>query len=55
MNIPICPGGACPLRMTCRRFQDWLNNEEDDPDIEMEPDYHNGGCLLYVQKQFYDR
>lgn len=51
-NYLLCPGDACPLRMTCRRHQEWLNNEDDEAD-EMIPYYHNGGCFGYDQKEFY--
>lgn len=52
INYLICSGEACPLRMTCQRFQNWLNNEDDDAD-EMEPDYHGNHCEKYVAKEFY--
>lgn len=51
-NYLICPGEACPLRMTCQRFQNWLNHEDEDPD-EMEPAYNNGECYAYDAKPFY--
>lgn len=51
-NYLICSGDACPLRMTCRRHQQWLNNEDDEAD-EMEPDYHNGKCYAYEQEEYY--
>lgn len=51
-NYLICSGEACPLRMTCQRFQNWLSNEDDDAD-EMEPDYHDGHCWEYIAKEFY--
>lgn len=52
-NHILCPGDACPLRWTCYRWQNWLNNEDDDAE-EMLPDYHNGGCRSYEQKTFTD-
>ena len=53
-NYLICPGEACPLRMTCERHQSWLNNEDEDAD-EMEPAYNSktGACERYEQKTFY--
>ena len=53
-NYLICSGEACPLRMTCRRYQEWLNNEDDEAD-EMEPAYNTrtGVCERYEQKEFY--
>ena len=51
-NHLLCPGEACPLRFTCRRWQDWLNNEDDDAD-EMIPGYLNGKCISYEQKGYY--
>ena len=51
-NYLICHGEACPLRMTCRRYQEWLNNEDDEAN-EMDPDYHDGKCYAYEQKQYY--
>lgn len=48
----ICPGGACPLRLTCQLFQNWLNNE-DRTSEELYPCYHKGKCLLYKQKEYY--
>lgn len=51
-NYLLCPGEACPLRMSCQRHQDWLNNE-DDEDIELVPDYHDGKCKNLIPKGFY--
>lgn len=50
-NHLICPGDACPLRMTCQRYQDWLNNEDDEAP-EMDPDY-DGECWGFVRKDYY--
>lgn len=51
-NYLICPGGACPLRLTCQLFQNWLNNEDRESE-ELYPCYHKGKCLLYKQKEYY--
>ncbi len=51
-NHLLCPGDACPLRMTCNRFQEWLNSEDDEAP-EMNPDYHEGECYGYVRREFY--
>lgn len=53
-NYLICPGEACPLRMTCQRHQAWLNNEDEDAD-EMIPAYNSktGGCERYDRREFY--
>jgi len=53
-NYLLCSGEACPLRMTCRRHQEWLNNEDDEAD-EMEPAYRPklDICAKYEQKTFY--
>lgn len=53
-NYLICPGEACPLRMTCRRHQAWLNNEDDEAD-EMEPAYNpkTGACERLEIKDYY--
>ena len=51
-NHLLCPGDACPLRHSCRKFQNWLNSE-DDEDQEMTPDYHEGECMFYEQKTYY--
>lgn len=48
----ICPGDACPLRFSCQRFQDWLNNEGDELP-EMNPDYHDGECWGFNAKEYY--
>lgn len=50
-NYLLCSGDACPLRMTCWRYQEWLNSEDDEAP-EMEPDYHDGECWAYDQKEF---
>lgn len=52
-NSLVCPGDACPLRFTCVRWHNWLDREDDDDWFEMEPDYHNGTCKSYIQKEFY--
>ena len=53
-NYLLCPGEACPLRMTCRRHQEWLNNEDDGAD-EMEPAYNpkTRTCDLFQDKGYY--
>ena len=50
-NHLLCPGDACPLRMTCQHFADWLNNEDDEAP-EMTP-YNDGACYAYEQRTFY--
>lgn len=52
VNDLICSGGACPLRLTCRRFHAWLDNEDEDTP-EMEPDYKKDHCDKYIQIEFY--
>lgn len=51
-NYLLCPGEACPLRMSCQRYQEWLNNEDDEAP-EMMPDYHDGECYAFVPKPQY--
>ena len=51
-NFLLCPGEACPLRHSCLRFQEWLNNEDDEAP-EMNPDYQEGECYAYEQKKYY--
>ena len=51
-NYLICSGEACPLRMTCRRHQEWLNNEDDEAE-EMSPAYHKDSCERYERKEYY--
>ena len=51
-NYLICPGEACPLRMTCRRFQSWLYRD-DDSDDEMIPAYKGDTCERYLMKEYY--
>lgn len=51
-NYMVCPGDACPLRMTCERFHAWLNSEDDEAP-EATPDYHEGECVFYDQHQYY--
>lgn len=50
-NYLLCSGDACPLRFTCWRYQEWLNSEDDEAP-EMDPDYHDGECWAYDQKEF---
>lgn len=51
-NYLICSGEECPIRLTCRRFIAWLDNEEEDSD-EMEPAFRNGTCERYLIKEYY--
>lgn len=51
-NYMTCPGDACPLRMTCQRHQAWLSRD-DDEESEMNPDYHEGECVFYEQKDYF--
>ena len=51
-NYLLCPGDACPLRMTCERYRAWLNNEDDEAP-EVMPDYHEGECVFYERKEYF--
>lgn len=51
-NYLVCPGGACPLRYTCRRFMGWLVLDDEDTD-EMDPAYKEGKCERYLIKEYY--
>ncbi len=51
-NYLLCSGEACPLRMTCVLWQNWLDNEDDDSE-EMIPSYHDGKCSVYEQKNYF--
>lgn len=48
-NHLLCPGDACPLRMTCQHYSDWLSNEDDEAP-EMTPDYQ---CKSYDRKDYF--
>ena len=53
-NFLICPGEACPLRLICRRFQEWINNEDDDAgEIAAVFNPKTGTCDFYEQIEFY--
>ena len=49
-ELMLCPGEACPLRLTCRKFHAWLDNEDDEAE-EMVPAFSpkTGDCRLYDQ------
>lgn len=51
-NYLLCSGEACPLRMSCRRHQEWLNNDDFEAP-EMNPDYHEGECYAFEAKPQY--
>lgn len=51
-NYLICHGGACPLRLTCRRFMAWLDNEDEEAE-EMMPSFKDGDCDRYEMKEYY--
>ena len=51
-NYLLCPGDACPLRMTCQRYQALLNSDDDDAP-EMMPDYNEGECWGFQPKEYY--
>ena len=53
-ELMLCPGEACPLRLTCRKFHAWLDNEDDEAE-EMVPAFNakTGDCYLYDQIEFY--
>lgn len=52
-NYLLCRGDNCPLKMSCYRHFAWLHNEDDFEAPEMEPDYHEGECYAYDQKEYY--
>ena len=49
-NYLLCSGEACPLRMSCKRHQEWLNNEDFEAP-EMDPDYE-GECPFFQERTF---
>lgn len=51
-NHLLCSGEACPLRMSCNRHQEWLNNEDFEAP-EMTPDYHDGECYAFERKEYF--
>ena len=51
-NYLLCSGDYCPIRWTCRRFNEWLNSVDDEAD-EIEPDYHDGECYAFEPKEYY--
>ena len=51
-NYLLCPGDACPVRLSCKRHQEWLNNEDFEAP-EMDPDFHEGECPFFQPKTDY--
>ena len=51
-NYLLCPGDACPLRLSCNRHQKWLNRDDEEYP-EMTPDYHEGECYAFEPREFY--
>ena len=51
-NYLICPGEACPLRLTCIRFHRWLDNDDENAE-EMEPAFRDGVCDKFIMKEYY--
>ena len=47
------PGDSCPIKMTCLKYLKWLSSEDNDEDDTILPDYHEGNCHNYEQKEFY--
>ena len=48
-----CTGDKCPLKMTCLKYLKWLSSDDNDEDDIILPDYHEGNCQNYEQKEFY--
>lgn len=49
-----CSGDKCPIKMTCLKYIKWLSSDDDDEqDNLILPDYHNGDCRNYEQREFY--
>ncbi len=48
-NYLLCSGEACPVRLSCKRHQEWLNNDDFEAP-EMDPDFHDGECTFFVAK-----
>lgn len=51
-NYLLCSGEACPVKLSCKRHQEWLNNEDFEAP-EMDPDYHDGECYAFEAKPQY--
>ena len=51
-NYLLCSGEACRLRYTCWRYH-WWQNSTDDEAPEMDPDYQEGECTFYEQREYY--
>ena len=53
-NFLICSGEACPLRLICRRFHDWIDNEDAGAE-EMAPAFSHktDDCEFFNQIDFF--
>ena len=51
-NYLLCSGEACPVRLSCKRHQEWLNNDDFEAP-EMDPDFHEGECAFFQPKTYY--
>lgn len=51
-NYLICPGEACPIRLCCRRFHAWIDNEDEEAE-EMIPAFRDGNCDKLIEQPFY--
>lgn len=47
-----CAGVNCPLKKTCFKYQNWLN-DDDHILTEVAPGYVNNQCVNYNQTEFY--
>lgn len=51
-TIIACEGKNCKLKNTCRKYHNWLN-DDDSMDVEIAPAFVNNQCVNYDQIEFY--
>lgn len=54
-DLDLCPGGNCPLRMSCERHHWWMQIDDDIDGYhyEIEPMYNGNECELFVRNEYF--
>lgn len=52
-DIYSCRGDNCKIRMICRKYHNWMNDDDDENSLELAPGYVNDQCVNFNQIEFY--
>lgn len=52
-DIYSCRGDNCKIRMICRKYHNWMNDDDNDNSLELAPGYVANQCVNFNKIEFY--